>query len=97
MAASANAGMLSKCGAEPAEPADPVMEPMLTFQDVRDAGLKASGFDAGQYAIMRERVLPYVVSKGKSSGGMVYTEAEVKALEARLADLSKYGDVMAKY
>lgn len=97
MASDANAGILKKCGQQPEEPAKPTLEPMLTFQDIRDAGLKASGFDGGQYAIMRERILPYVASKGRNSGGMVYTEQEAKALEARLADLTQYAEIIQKY
>ena len=97
MASDANAGILKKFGQQPEEPSKPTLEPMLTFQDVRDAGLKASGFDGGQYAIMRERILPYVASKGRNSGGMVYTEQEAKALEARLADLTQYAEIIQKY
>ena len=92
-----NAAMLKKCGDKPVEPATVTQEPMLTFQDVRAAGVKASGFDDGQYAILRERILPFVVSKGKNSGGLVYTESEAKVLAARLADLSPYAELIKTY
>jgi hypothetical protein len=97
MAAGANDQISSTCGARPVEPERPTMEPMLGYQDVRRAGLEASGFDDGQYSILRERVLPFVVTNGKDSGGMIYTESEVTALQARLADLSKYVEVMKSY
>lgn len=97
MATSANDELARTCGARPVEPEKPVMEPMLGYQDVRRAGLEASGFDDGQYSILRERILPFVVSKGKDSGGLVYTESEVSALEASLADLTKYVEVMKSY
>jgi hypothetical protein len=87
-----NAELLKKCGDKPAEPEAPSEEPMLTFQDVRNAGVKASGFNDAQYAILRERILPFVVSKGKNSGGLVYTENEAKVLAARLDDLSPYAE-----
>ncbi len=97
MAAGANDEISSKCGARPVEPERPTLEPMLGYQDVRRAGLEASGFDDGQYSILRERILPFVVTSGKDSGGMIYTESEVAALQARLADLSKYVEVMKSY
>ena len=97
MASGANEEIERTCGTRAAEPERPEMEPMLTYQDVRRAGLEASGFDDGQYSILRERILPFVVTSGKDSGGMIYTESEVAALQARLADLSKYVEVMKSY
>jgi hypothetical protein len=97
MATGSNAEIERTCGPRTAEPERPEMEPMLTYQDVRRAGLEASGFDDGQYSILRERILPFVASNGKDSGGLVYTDAEVVALQAKLADLSKYLEVMKSY
>ncbi|HEU4830376.1 MAG TPA: hypothetical protein VFT04_14375 [Gemmatimonadales bacterium] len=97
MAAGASEELARTCGARPTEPEKPVTEPMLGYQDVRRAGLDASGFDDGQYSILRERILPFVVSNGKDSGGLIYTESEVTALQARLADLTKYVEVMKSY
>lgn len=97
MAAGANEELSRTCGPRPTEPEKPVMEPMLTYQDVRRAGLEASGFDDGQYSILRERIVPFVASNGKDSGGLVYTEAEVAALQSKLEDLSKYLEVLKSY
>lgn len=97
VAGAGNAAVLKNCGPEPVEPERAAQESLLTFQDVRNAGLAASGFTDGQYSIMRERILPFIVSKGKSGGGMVYTETEVTVLTARLADLSAYAELMQKY
>ncbi len=97
MATGANAEIERTCGARAAEPERPEMEPMLTYQDVRRAGLEASGFDDGQYSILRERIVPFVASNGKDSGGLVYTDAEVAALQSKLADLSPYLEVMKSY
>ncbi|MGE5927244.1 MAG: hypothetical protein ACM357_07815 [Gemmatimonadota bacterium] len=97
MATGANQEIERTCGPRATEPERPEMEPMLTHQDVRRAGLDASGFDDGQYSILRERILPFVASGGKDSGGLVYTEAEVAAMQAKLADLSKYLEVMKSY
>ena len=92
------ATIAKKCGAPPVEPADaPAPEPMLTFQDVRNAGLKASGFTDRQYAILRERILPFIVSKGKTNSGMIYTDAEAQVLAARLGDLSPYAGIVERY
>ena len=92
-----NAAVIRKCGERPAEPARPTEEPMLTFNDVRAAGLKASGFEGAQYAILRERIVPFVVSKGKNSGGLIYTEDEAKVLANRLADLSPFTELLKTY
>jgi hypothetical protein len=97
MAAGSNAEIERTCGPRATEPERPEMEPMLTYQDVRRAGLEASGFDDGQYSILRERIVPFVASNGKDSGGLVYTDTEVAALQSKLADLSKYLEVMKSY
>lgn len=97
MATGANEEIVRTCGTRPTEPEKAEMEPMLTYQDVRRAGLDASGFDDGQYSILRERILPFVASNGKDSGGLVYTDAEAAALQSKLADLSKYHEVMKSY
>lgn len=97
MSAGANDELARTCGARPVEPERPTMQTLLGYQDVRRAGLDASGFDDGQYSILRERILPFVVTNGKDSGGMIYTESEVAALQAKLADLSKYVEVMKSY
>ena len=88
----------TKCGEPPVEPADAAEpEPMLTFNDIRVAGIEASGMTDRQYAIMRERVHPYVVSKGKTNSGMLYTDAEAQVLAARLGDLSPYAGIVERY
>ncbi|HEX6643800.1 MAG TPA: hypothetical protein VF037_03935 [Gemmatimonadales bacterium] len=97
MAQSSNDEVARTCGARPVEPERPTLQTMLTFHDVRRAGLDASGFDDAQYSIMRERIVPFVVSGGKNSGGMIYTEAEAAALSAQLAALSKYAEVLKSY
>lgn len=80
------------CGARPEEPPRPKLEDALDYQDVRDAGLEASGMNDQAYAIMRERIVPFVLSKGKNSGGMMYTKSEAEVLTARLDDLTAYAD-----
>jgi len=88
----------TKCGEPPVEPADAAEpEPMLTFNDIRVAGIEASGMTDRQYAIMRERVHPFVVSKGKTNSGMLYTDAEAQVLAARLGDLSPYAGIVERY
>ena len=92
------AAIRTKCGEPPAEPADAAEpEPMLTFNDIRVAGIEASGLTDRQYAIMRERVHPFVVSKGKTNSGMLYTDAEAQVLAARLGDLSPYAGIVERY
>lgn len=92
------AAIRKKCGEPPVEPPDAEKpEPMLTFNDVRIAGVEASGFTDRQYAILRERVLPFIVSKGKTNSGMIYTDAEAGVLAARLGDLSPYAGIVERY
>lgn len=92
-----NDRITQKCGTQPVEPEHPTMAPLLTASDVRAAGLKASGFTDRQYAVMRERILPFVLSKGKNNAGAVYTETEAAALKAHLADLTKYTELFQRY
>ena len=92
-----NDRITQKCGTQPVEPEHPTMAPLLTASDVRAAGLKASGFSDRQYAVMRERILPFVLSKGKNNAGAVYTESEAAALNAHLADLTKYTELFQRY
>jgi hypothetical protein len=92
-----NERVSQKCGARPVEPEHPTMAPLLSAGDVRAAGLRASGFTDRQYAIMRERILPFVASKGKSNAGAVYTEAEATVLTAHLNDLTKYTELFQRY
>ena len=88
----------TKCGEPPAEPADAAEpEPMLTFNDIRIAGVKASGMTDRQYAIMRERVHPYVVSKGRTNSGMLYTDAEAQVLAAHLDQFPPYAGIVERY
>ena len=98
----ASAGMTAairtKCGEPPVEPADAEKpEPLLTYSDVRVAGIEASGMTDRQYAIMRERVQPFVASKGKTNSGMIYTDAEAEVLAARLGDLAPYAGIVERY
>lgn len=80
------------CGARPVEPPKPELEDKLDYQDVRDAGLQASGMNDQAYAIMRERIVPFIQSKGKNSGGMMYTKSEAEVLAARLDDLTPFAE-----
>lgn len=92
------AAIRKKCGERPVEPPDAEKpEPMLTFNDIRVAGVEASGFTDRQYAILRERVMPFIVSKGKTNSGMIYTDAEAQVLAARLGDLSPYAGIVERY
>ncbi|HEU5050384.1 MAG TPA: hypothetical protein VFU00_08690 [Gemmatimonadales bacterium] len=97
MAASANDELLRTCGERPTEPGKPTYQPLLSHSDVRRAGLEASGFDDGQYSMLRERIVPFVMTKGKDSGRLVYTEEEVAALQGRLEALSKYAEILKSY
>jgi hypothetical protein len=92
-----NDRITQKCGARPTEPERPTLAPLLSASDARAAGLTASGFTDRQYAVMRERILPFVLSRGKNNSGAVYTEAEAAALNAHLADLTKYTELFQRY
>ncbi|HET9603563.1 MAG TPA: hypothetical protein VFO96_04685 [Gemmatimonadales bacterium] len=96
-AGAASKRITDKCGAAPQEPAAPEYEDEMTGEDVRAAGLTASGMTASQYSIFRERVLPYVASKGKSGGSTTYTEDEVAVLKASLESLSPYLELLQQY
>jgi hypothetical protein len=97
VAGAANKRIADKCGAPPQEPAEPEYEDEMTGEDVRTAGLTASGMTASQYSIFRERVLPFVASKGKSGGSNTYTEDEVAVLKASLDSLSQYLELLQQY
>lgn len=92
-----NDRIVQKCGQPPAEPEPPTMAPLLSAGDVRAAGLKASGFTDRQYAVMRERILPFVSSKGKTNAGAVYTAGEAAVLNAHLNDLTRYAELFQRY
>jgi hypothetical protein len=96
-AGAANKRITEKCGARPQEPVRPDYEDEMTGEDVRTAGLKASGMTASQYSIFRERLLPFVASKGKSGGGYTYTESEVDVLTASLDRLMPYLELLQQY
>lgn len=93
----AQKGVATKCGPEPQAPDAPTRTETLTYSDVQAAGTKASGFDAQQYRILRERIAPYVLTQGKSSVPFVYTKSEVSVLESRLDALTPYADVLKGY
>ncbi|HET7602553.1 MAG TPA: hypothetical protein VFK36_06010 [Gemmatimonadales bacterium] len=97
VAGAANKRIAEKCGTPPQEPAEPEYEDEMTGEDVRSAGLTASGMTASQYSIFRERVLPYVASKGKSGGSNTYTDDEVAVLKANLGELSGYQELLEQY
>lgn len=97
VADAANKRITDKCGAPPREPAEPEYEDEMTGEGVRTAGLTASGMTAAQYAIFRERVLPYVSSKGKSGGSNTYTDDEVTVLKANLDNLSPFLELLQQY
>jgi hypothetical protein len=96
-AGTANKRITDKCGATPQEPATPEYEDEMTGEDVRTAGLTASDMTASQYSIFRERVLPFVASKGKSGGSNTYTENEVEVLKASLDSLTPYLELLQQY
>ena len=83
----------TECGAEPVKPASPSRRSALTWSDVISAGTRASRMQQEQYAILRERVVPFVLSQGKSSD-MMYTSSELDALKSKLESLSKYESVL---
>jgi len=83
----------TECGAEPVKPTSPARRSALTWGDVSSAGSKASRMNPEQYAIFRERVVPFVLSHGKSSD-MMYTSPEADALKSKLESLSKYESVL---
>jgi len=83
----------SECGAEPVRPASPSRKSALTWSDVTSAGSRASRMQPEQYAIFRERVVPFVLSGGKSSD-MMYTPSEMDALKSKLDALAKYESVL---
>lgn len=92
----------AKCGREPRPGEDVAMatsepEQLETDTLTTDAGLRASGLRARQYAILRERVAAYVLSKteDRELGDYVFTAAEKAALEQRLPALRKYADLLA--
>jgi len=96
----ATAGMesraLAKCGPVPTEPARPALRPVLTYADVMQAGITASGLTETQYRILRERIAPFVLSNGASSD-MVYDPAEVPVMREALPRLAPYSDVLKRY
>src|SRR5690606_24997255 len=82
------------CGDEKPRPEQPDYEPVPDYSTVRAAGVRASGMDAGVYAMMRERVVAYVASKGRSSGGMMLTSSEAEVLKASLERLRPYTELL---
>ena len=98
VAASNNAAARAstECGTEPAKPVAPARKSALTWSDVTSAGAAASGMSSEQYAILRERVVPFVLSNGMSSD-MMYTPSEVDALKSKSDALGKYGHVLKNY
>ena len=75
------------------KPASPARQSALTWEDVIDAGAKASRMSREQYAIFRERVAPFVLSNGKSSN-MMYTASEVGAMKAKSDALGRWGTAL---
>lgn len=86
----------ARCGEEPVEPPYPAMKTPLDYRSVREAGMQASGFTDVQYAILRERVVPFVVDQ-RSYGRMIYTDGEVETLKAKRPELEPYADVLRRY
>ena len=82
------------CGDALPEPAEPAYEPEPDYSTVRAAGVAASGMEGDVYAMMRERVVGYVASNGRSSGGMMLTEAEVEVLKANLDRLTPFKELL---
>jgi hypothetical protein len=100
MAATANGltpAIKKKCGEPQPEPAKPVLKPLIGPSEVQQAAVAASGMDDGQWSIMRERIAPFVQSKGEGSGGLVFTAGEVEVLKAQLPALTAYVEQMKGY
>ena len=89
-----NSRALEACGEGPIEPESPEMEPELDYSTVRAAGVRASGMSGDAYAMMRERVVTFVATNGKSSGGMTLTSDEVAVLKAALDQLKPYKELL---
>lgn len=83
----------SECGALPVKPDSPARKSALTWSDVNSAGVRASRMSAEQYAILRERVVPFILSQGKSSD-MMYTSSELDVLKLKQDALAKYGSAL---
>ena len=80
-----------KCGAEPERP-EPPTPPSEQAPNLDEAGAKASGLTAEQYAILKERVQAAVNEDGEvqvPSSMWAYGSAELAVLEKRGAELSK--------
>ena len=60
------------------------------------ASAAAPALTAVSYRILRERVAPFVQSRGKSSR-MPYTQDELAALQAALPRLQPYSDALLRY
>lgn len=86
-----------KCGIKPQEPARPELEPEMTGEAVREAGISASGMTTAQYNVFRERVAPYVMSDGEQASGYVYTKDEVAVLKSHLGELKSYQEILKSY
>ena len=89
-----NSRALEACGEGPVKPESPEMEPELDYSTVRTAGVRASGMNGDAYAVMRERVVAFVASNGKSSGGMTLTNDEVAVLKGALEQLKPYKELL---
>lgn len=89
------ANAIARCGPAPIEPEKPVRIALLTYHEVQQAGIKASGFTPMQYQIMRERIAPFVVSNGKSSS-FAYSDEENRTLSANLGALSAHVELLQR-
>lgn len=97
VASGATDKVIKQCGPRPQEPTKPEQLPVMSDYDIRQAGDEAAGFEGSQGRILRERIVPFVESKGETSGGYVYTEKEVAALTAKLDALTPYLEHLQRY
>lgn len=74
-----------ECGGSGADEADALEQLQNAETEIEKAGALAGKFSFRQYAIMRERVAAYVVSKGKLKA---YSATEIQAMDAKMAELS---------
>lgn len=87
----------AKCGPAPVEPppfrlAEPLKPDQVLLEEQYIAmrvaqAITAAGMDENSYAVLRERLEAFASGKDAKSGSGIFTESEVKVLEARYEDL----------
>lgn len=77
----------SACGERPSAAYETLRRLDDADEHVAGAAADAGGFTIRQFAVMRERIAPWVLSRGREGG---FTADERRVLEARQADLSRH-------